>query len=166
MVPSWTLSRVKWQSISMCLDLSWKLGLEARWTVAWLWQKTSFGPTSMPNSFKRVETHMISLVRLAKAWCSVSAKERDTVCCCFNFHEMREFPKNTQWPIVERRVSRQLPQSASGYAFKEREKVVGKKNPWPGEHLRYPNRHPNEECVGTCTDLAYSLQNKHLVLKW
>ena len=47
-----TLSLIKWQSISMCLVLSWKEGLEAIWIAAWLSQNKRVGEESEnPKSF-------------------------------------------------------------------------------------------------------------------
>jgi uncharacterized Zn-finger protein len=47
---------------------------------------------------------------------SASALERDTVVCCFEDHDTRESPRNTQNPEVERLVSGHPAQSASEYA--------------------------------------------------
>jgi hypothetical protein len=48
---------------------------------------------------------------------SASADERETVCCFFDFHEMREAPRKTQKPVVERRVSKHPAQSLSQKAL-------------------------------------------------
>ncbi|GJT84984.1 hypothetical protein Tco_1066701 [Tanacetum coccineum] len=45
--------------------------------------------------------------------------ERESVCCRFDDHERRLFPKNTQYPEVDRLVVWHPAQSASKYATKE-----------------------------------------------
>ena len=53
---------------------------------------------------------------LAMARYSASALDLETVVCRLEDHEMRELPRMTQKPDVERRVSGQPAQSASEYA--------------------------------------------------
>ena len=48
---------------------------------------------------------------------SASALDLDTVVCRLEDHEMRELPRNTQKPYMERRVSGHPAQSASEYAM-------------------------------------------------
>jgi hypothetical protein len=44
---------------------------------------------------------------------SASAEDRDTMLCFFDFHEMRDFPSRTQYPVTEQRVSGHEAQSES-----------------------------------------------------
>ena len=52
---------------------------------------------------------MTSLVTLAKALYSASAKEQETMPCFFDFHETKESPRNTRTLVVDFLVSKQLP---------------------------------------------------------
>jgi len=49
---------------------------------------------------------------------SASTEDLETACCFLDFQEMRESPKKTQYPVIERRVSGQPAQSESQKAFK------------------------------------------------
>ena len=60
---------------------------------------------------------------------SASAEERDTMVCFLAFQETNEWPKKIQKPVTERRVSEQVPQSASEKALSWREEEEEKKNP-------------------------------------
>jgi hypothetical protein len=55
---------------------------------------------------------------------SASALDLDTVVCRLDDHEMRDEPRKTQKPNVERLVSGQLAQSASEYAVIDGEEMT------------------------------------------
>ena len=60
---------------------------------------------------------------------SASALDRETVFCFLDFQEINEFPRNIQYPVVDRRVSGHLAQSASQKAFSCSELAAEKKSP-------------------------------------
>ena len=49
---------------------------------------------------------------------SASTEDLETMNCFLDFHEIRESPKKTQYPMVDLLVSTQDAQSTSVYAFK------------------------------------------------
>lgn len=51
---------------------------------------------------------------------SASDEERETVDCFLDFQEIGDLPKRRMYPVTERRVSIQEPQSESKKACKER----------------------------------------------
>jgi len=55
----------------------------------------------------------------------LAAEEWETVCCFFDFHEIKESPKKTQKPVIKRRVSGHPAQSESQKAFKCEAEVDG-----------------------------------------
>ncbi|MDV3194007.1 MAG: hypothetical protein Q8835_03070 [Sweet potato little leaf phytoplasma] len=65
----------------------------------------------------QLQGHKSSLVTAANALYSASAKDLETVGCFFDFHEIKDSPRNTQKPETDFLVSRQAPQSASTKAF-------------------------------------------------
>lgn len=141
MNPSVTLSETKWQSISMCLVPSWKVGLEAIWMTTWLSRhKRVETEIVMPKSSNNCWTQTISLAVTTKAQYSVSVDEWDIVDCFLAFHDTKDSPrkngKSCNWvPWI-----RQVAQSASEEAFSWREREEEKKSHWPGLNLRYRRR--------------------------
>ena len=71
---------------------------------------------------------------------SALADDREIVCCFFDFHDTSDFPRKTQNPVNERRISGHDPQSASANAFKDRSSVLDRNIPWSGDPLMYHKR--------------------------
>ncbi len=91
------LSRIKWQSIFICLVLSWKTGLAAICKAAVLSQYNNAGfgcniLKSVNNERSQDNSQHVPVMALYSA----SAEERDTVFCLFVRQEIREDPKKTQ----------------------------------------------------------------------
>lgn len=59
----------------------------------------------------------IQLVTESRALNPASAEDYETVGCFFDFHEIKDSPKKTQKPEMERQVSILAPQSASRNAL-------------------------------------------------
>lgn len=111
---STNLSLIKWQSIFICLVLSWKVGLDAIAIAAWLSQNTIVGRNEVIfKSFKSLEIHVNSLVTKVKALYLASMEDLETVTYFFDFHDMRESLKKIQKFEVDLLVLRQAPKSAS-----------------------------------------------------
>lgn len=51
---------------------------------------------------------------------SASEEERETVCCFLVFQDIGELPRNTSQPVRDRRVNRQLAQSESHQAERDK----------------------------------------------
>ena len=108
MKPSATLSRTKWQSISICLVLlRKKKRLKARWMTTWLSQNKSIGTWKFFSNW-RSQTN--SLVVETKAF----TEDRETVVWFLAFQETKELPIKMQKPVTHFLVSKQEPQSAFG----------------------------------------------------
>ena len=58
----------------------------------------------MRNSLKRMRSQDTSVVVVARAQYSASVEERATMVCFLEDQEIREGPRNTRRPIVERRL--------------------------------------------------------------
>ena len=73
---------------------------------------------ALGNPFNKANNHMISqvLVFVIERY-SASAEERDTICCFLDLYDMRDEPKNTQKPEIDRLVSGQAAQSEFEKAF-------------------------------------------------
>ena len=67
----------------------------------------------MWRSLNKYCSHCNSQVKLAKALYSASELDLDTVDCFLDFQDMRELPRNTQYPVTDLRVAGQLAQSES-----------------------------------------------------
>ena len=90
------LSRVKWQSTSMCLVCSWKIGFLIIWSAAWLSQWSRIGwEGEIPRLWTRPFNHFNSPVTVVMDQYSASTEERDTICCFLVFHEIGEDPSRT-----------------------------------------------------------------------
>ena len=95
--PSCILSWIKWQSISICLVLSWKRGLAAICKVAVLSQYNNVGfrcniLKCVNNECCKVNSKHVPIMALYPAF----AEERDTIFYLFVRYEIREDPqKNT-----------------------------------------------------------------------
>ena len=138
--PNCTCSRTKWQSMSMCLVLSWKVGLEAMCKAVWLSQSNLIAPAETPKSFSSCTSQMTSLVTLAMALYSASVDDCAIVFHFFDFQETRASPRNTQKPEVDFLVSMQFPQSTLENAIKHKLEEDGKNRPCSGAILRYHNK--------------------------
>ena len=80
---------------------------------------------------------MISQTATAIDLYSNSAKDRETICFFFDFHEIKDSPRKTQNPVTDLLVSGHKAQSASAKAFKCSSDLLEKKKSWPGELFRY-----------------------------
>ena len=133
--------RTKWKSISICLVRSWNTGFEAMWIAARLSEKsTALDDSSTPKSPRSCCSQINSLAAVAIARYSASADDFDTVVCFLDFQEIRDSPKKTQSPVMERRESWHVPQSASEKALSCRSEVAGYRSPNPGWDLMYRSR--------------------------
>ena len=70
---------------------------------------------------------------------SASTENLETTDCFLDFHEIKESPKKTQYPVVDLLVSTQDAQSTFVYAFKCKSDLDDKRIPWPGIPLMYYN---------------------------
>jgi len=66
---------------------------------------------------------------------SSSVEDLETLVYFFNFHEMSDMPRNTQYPVTDLHVVQHPPQSESQNAFKVRLFFDEKNNPCPGVPL-------------------------------
>ena len=80
---------------------------------------------------------MISQTATAIDLYSDSAEDRETVCCFFDFHEIKDSPRKTQKPVTDLLVSGHEAQFASAKAFKCNSNLLEKNKPFPGELFRY-----------------------------
>lgn len=58
-----------------------------------------------------------------------SAEDPDIVCCFLDFQEIKEDPRKTQKPVMERLVSKQPAQSASQKALRRKSDSAEKNKP-------------------------------------
>lgn len=68
---------------------------------------------------------------------SDSAEDRDTVVCFLLFHEIKQSPKNRQYPVTDLLVDKHFPQSASTNALNLKDPDLEKEIPLPGDFFRY-----------------------------
>lgn len=68
---------------------------------------------------------------------SASVDDLETLLCFLDFHEISEFPRKMQYPVTDRLVVRQPPQSESQKAFKMRLLVEESSKPCPGVPFIY-----------------------------
>jgi hypothetical protein len=66
---------------------------------------------------------------------SESAEYLEIVIRFLDFQEIKEDPRKTQKPEIDRQVSEQPTQSTSQNALSLKSESVGKKRPWPGATL-------------------------------
>ena len=138
MMPVWSFSLTRWQSISKCLVRSWKTGLAAIWMALWLSQNNTGSLEHwMWRSLRRYRSHWSSQVAEARARYSASEDDLEIVICFFVLQEIRECPIKKHWPKMERLLSTQPAQSASENPCRWREEFLGKNKPLPGQLLRY-----------------------------
>ena len=76
-------------------------------------------------------------MRVARALYSASDEDRERVDCFFDFQLIKDDPRKTQNPIVDRRELGQVAQSESQNPFIYRLELLGKKRPCPGVVLMY-----------------------------
>jgi len=67
---------------------------------------------------------------------SASADDLETVTCFLLFHDMRDLPRNIQYPVIEHLVKGHRAQYASQYAVKYSGPFEENNNPWPEAPLR------------------------------
>lgn len=72
---------------------------------------------------------------------SASAEDNEIVFCFLLFHEIKEFPRKTQYPVVERRVTGHPAQSASQKAFNRNKLCEENKIPCHGVLFKYLKTH-------------------------
>jgi len=84
-------SQTMWQSSSMCLVLSWKLGLWAMCLIDFLSQyRVAMVIGWTTKSWRRYKIHYISQTVATSAQYSTSVDDQETICCFFDFHEISE----------------------------------------------------------------------------
>jgi len=102
MSPETIFSRMKWRSISMCLVLLWKTGLELIWSVVWLshicviWV-TSPNCNSLNNCLSQTSSKVVEAIVLYYAF----ALDLATTLCFLLFQEIKLSPMETQYAKVE-----------------------------------------------------------------
>ena len=112
--PERTCWRMKWQSTSMCLVLSWKTGLFAIYITLVLLALRGVAPRiGIPSSWRRRRSQTIILLAEDMDLYSASAEDLETVACFLHVQEMREEPRNIHQPVVNLLVSGHPAQSAS-----------------------------------------------------
>jgi len=98
MSPDTIFSRMKWQSISMCLVLSWKTRLELIWRAAWLSHISVIGLTSPNcNSLSNCLSQTSSQVAEAMTLYSAFGLDFATTFCFLLFQEIKLPPMETQY---------------------------------------------------------------------
>ena len=80
---------------------------------------------------------MISQTATAIDLYSDFAEDLETICCFFDFHEIKDSPRNMQKQVIDLLMLGHEAQSASAKAFKCSSDLLEKNNPWPGELFRY-----------------------------
>lgn len=102
MVSSWILSRVKWQSSSICLDISWKKRLVATSKVVCLSQNNwALLVWQIPKLESKVRSQSSSQVVAAIEWYFTSTDDPKKVDYILIFHETKELSRYTQYPEVD-----------------------------------------------------------------
>ena len=98
----------------MCLVLSWKTGLKAICSVAWL-SHIRFIALTSPNlsCWSNCLSHVSSQVAAAIARYSASAPDHATLFCFLLRHEIKFPPMRTQYPEVDLLSAGEPAQSAS-----------------------------------------------------
>lgn len=140
------LSLMKWQSISICLVLSWNIGVTANCIAELLSQKTKVGWSDCtPKSLSNCLNQIISLVTDPIALYSASVELLETVVCFFDFQEIKESPRKTQNHVTDLRVSIHPAQSESLKALSCKDYFDERNNPWPG----FPFKNRNK-CWAAC----------------
>ena len=82
-------------------------------------------------------SHISSQTTATIALYSASAEDLETVCCFFDFQDIKESPRNTQYPVIDLLVSGQPAQSESEKDFKCKLLEEEKNSPCPGDPLIY-----------------------------
>lgn len=128
----------QWQSTSICLVLSWKTGLDVMWIVAWLSQyKSTACGWEIERSKKSCLNQVNSVEMEAMARYYASTEDRETIVYFLDSQEMREWPKNMQYPVKYFLVSGQEAQSESQKPLRWSEDVEDKRIPCSGAFLIY-----------------------------
>ena len=112
MSPDIIFTRMKWQSISMYLFLSWKTALELIWRAAWLSHISVIWLTSPNcNSFNNYLSQTSSQVTKAMALYFAYALDLVTILCFLLFQEIKLPPMETQYSDVDLLSARDPAQS-------------------------------------------------------
>lgn len=91
--PAWTLSLMRWQSISMCFVLSCMAGFCAIRIADWLSQNRGTGcGRGCFKSWSKYKSHWISHVVEAKALYYALVDDLDIVPCFFDFQLIKDAP--------------------------------------------------------------------------
>lgn len=99
--PSLIFSLTKWQSISICLLLSWQTKLAAICISSLLSQYHLIGSfTATFSSFIIPSSHNNFVVTAAIFLYSASIKLLLTVYCFFDFQEIKEYPNFITYPVI------------------------------------------------------------------
>ena len=99
-------SRIKWQSTSICLVCSWKIGFSVIMIAQVLSACNEVGENCVNPSFERSpRSHKISEQAEDIALYSAFVEDRETRSCFLHFQEMRELPRYMHQLVVDRRVS-------------------------------------------------------------
>jgi hypothetical protein len=111
---AWILSRTTWQSISICLVLSWKTGLAAMCIADLLSQYMRIGDSwGIRKSCRRYNRHWPSQAAWAKTRYSASDDDLETTNCFLLFQLINDEPRKKQRHVVDLLVSGHAPQSES-----------------------------------------------------
>ena len=79
---------------------TWKVGLESMCNSTWLSQNNKANlEWSILKSFKRATNQVKSHTTIA--WYSFFVEDQDTMVCFLILHEIKESPKNMQYPVVD-----------------------------------------------------------------
>lgn len=124
------LSLMKWQSISMCFVVSWKVELDVRYTAACLSQNSGTGLNCLtPNSSSKCSNQSIS--HDACAMDLYTADDLEMVDCFLDLQERMKSPKKVQKHVTYLLVSPQVPQSASTKQLSTKLQEEEKSEPFP-----------------------------------
>lgn len=136
--PSWTLFLMKWQSMSMCLVLSWKTELAGIWIADLLSQNKSTGPSiCTPSSPRRPVSQTTSATVEAILLYSASAELLKIVCYFLDFQDIKESPSLSKYLVIDLLVTIHDTQSASQYVVRWGEAEADINTPKPGDCLTY-----------------------------
>lgn len=132
-----TCSLIKWQSMWICLALSWVIGLFAIRMVEVLSHNTLHEGTLMSKALRSCLSHNNSDVTKAKALYSDSTADLDIVTSFLDYQDTNDSSMKIQKPVVDFLVVIQLPQYASECVEMWSEGFDENNIPWPDVPFKY-----------------------------